>query len=110
MRKYATWFYYSHIGTATYDQGDLVYGSETRLAIQQASEDRVTITNPINTRGNQANFGTQHNYAGANIQVTPVVLGNGAPGNNESEWAGKKGFSVYWGPPAMQGQPFMLHQ
>ena len=102
--------YHSHIGTSIYDQGDLVCGSETRLAIQQASEDRVTITNPINTRGNQANFGTQHNYAGANIQVTPVVLGNGTSGNNESEFAGKKDFSVYCGRSAMEGQISKLHQ
>ena len=85
-------FYHSLTGIANFNQWDLACGSETGLVTQQTQEDRVTITNPINTRGNQANFGTQHNYAGANIHVTPVVLGNGGAGNDESEWTGKRDF------------------
>ena len=48
--------------------------------------------------------------AGSNIHVTPAVLGNGATGNDESDWAGKRGFFIYCGPPAMQEQTSMLHE
>ena len=78
-------------------QGNLVCENQTILANQQVPMhgDRITITNPLNTRGNQANFGTQHNYAGANIHVTPVVLGPGAASNDEPDFTGKNSFCYF---------------
>ena len=81
-----------YVGTIDLGRGNLVCENQTALVTEQTREDRITITNPINTRGNQANFGTQHNYAGANIHVTPVLLEPGTASNDEPDFTGKNSF------------------